>query len=139
MPYFSKSSKVKLDTCDPRLMELFYTVIDSWDCKIAAGHRTADQQFKEYKKGRKEINGIWQIVDKDKVTTYLDGYIKSSDHQTYPSKAVDVWPLPLDWNNIIMWKEFASYVKGVAAFLKIPVLHGGDWIKPKDYPHWYLK
>jgi len=138
MPSFSKNSQTKLDTCHPFLMRLFYEVVKNYDCTIIYGHRTPEEQFKLYKKGRHQINGRWYIKDRSKVVTYRDGILKSSDHNCYPSLAVDVMPCPVDWKDIPRTKEFAAYVKGYAANMKIPVKWGGDWTRFKDYAHWYL-
>ena len=136
MPYFSQSSITKLDTCDVLLMTLFNKIIENRDCTIISGYRTPEEQFELFKIGRKEVNGEWKKVGK--TVTNCDGFKILSDHNHFPSKAVDVMPYPIDWKNIQRIKEFAAYVKGFAANMGIPVLWGGDW-KSKDRPHWYIK
>ena len=96
------------------------------------------EEFKLFKKGRHEVNGIWLIKDRSKVVTYRDGFVKSSDHNCYPSRAVDVAPWPLDWDDEKRFIEFSHYVRGFAANMKIPILWGGDW-DFQDLAHWYLK
>ena len=140
MPSFSKNSKIKLDTCDVLIMHLFYKIVENYDCTIISGHRTPEEQFELFKNGREEINGTWVVKNRFEIVTKCDGFIKSSDHNCYPSKAVDVMPYPIDWDDIPRIKEFAAYVKGFAANLGIPILWGGDWKgKFVDRPHWYLK
>ena len=136
---FSKRSKGNLATADEKLQLLFNEVIKEFDCTVIYGHRTPEDQFELFKKGRERIDGWWQVVDKSKVVTNLDGYTKNSKHNYYPSKAVDVVPYPLDWNDIERFKLLASVVKRKAMELGIDVEWGGDWKSFKDYPHWQIK
>ncbi len=55
--------------------------------------------------------------------------------------AVDVWPYPRPpWEDITAWREFAIFVKGVAAGMGIEVTSGGlDWVRFIDYPHWQIE
>lgn len=136
---FSKRSLNNLATADEKLQLLFNEVIKEIDCTVIYGHRTPEEQFELFKKGRERIDGWWQVVDKSKVVTNLDGTIKKSKHNYYPSKAVDVVPYPLDWNDIDSFKLLASVVKRKAMELGIDVEWGGDWTSFKDYPHWQIK
>ena len=138
MPKFSEKSKQRLETCDEKIQMLFKEVIKHRDCTVLCGHRSAEEQFELYKQGRAEINGVWQIVDKKKVVTNVDGSKKVSMHNYIPSKAVDVAPYPIDWKDLDKWKDFVGFVKGVASQLGVRIINGGDW-KMKDYPHWQLE
>ena len=136
---FSKRSKGNLATADEKLQLLFNEVIKEIDCTIICGHRTPEEQFELFKKGREKVDGWWTVIDKSKVVTNLDGTTKTSRHNYYPSKAVDVVPYPLDWNDIDSFKLLASVVKRKALELGIDVEWGGDWKSFKDYPHWQIK
>lgn len=136
---FSKRSKDNLATADIKLQQLFNEVIKEIDCTVIYGHRTTEEQFALFKKGRERIDGWWQVVDKSKVVTKLDGNTKKSKHNYYPSKAVDVVPYPLDWNDIESFKLLGSVVKIKALELGIEVTWGGDWVSLRDYPHWEIK
>ena len=136
---FSKRSKDNLSTADAQLQKLFNEVIKETDCTVIYGHRTPEEQFELFKKGREKVDGWWTVVDKSKVVTNLDGTTKKSKHNYFPSKAVDVVPYPLDWKDINSFKLLASVVKRKALELGIDVEWGGDWKSLKDYPHWQVK
>lgn len=134
---FSKKSLEKLNTADERLQRLFKEVIKETDITIIFGHRSSEEQFELYKQGREFINNQW--VKTGKTVTNLDGINKKSNHNYYPSKAVDIAPYPIDWNNIERFKILSSVVKRKALELGINVQWGGDWKSFKDYPHWEIK
>lgn len=136
---FSKRSLNNLATADEKLQLLFNEVIKEIDCTVICGHRTPEEQFELFKKGREKIDGWWQVLDKSKVVTNVDGSTKKSKHNYYPSKAVDVVPYPLDWNDIDSFKLLGSVVKRKAMELGIDIEWGGDWNSFKDYPHFQIK
>lgn len=127
----TKSKRI-LSTCDARLIHLFTDVAEARDIKVDAGFRTAEEQFELYKKGRELIDGIYQITGK--TVTNCDGYEVLSNHQSYPSNAVDVWPLPLRWDDLFVWREFADFVYSRAEALEIKVRNLGQ--SYGDWPHW---
>lgn len=137
MPKFSKRSKDNLATADIKLQQLFNAVIEEFDCTVIYGHRTPEEQFELFKKGR-EKKDSWGVKT-GKTVTNLDGSIKKSKHNYYPSKAVDVVPFPLDWNDIKAFELLAKVVKEKALELNIEVTWGGDWVSLRDYPHWEIK
>ena len=117
MPSFSTKSEAKLLTCDHRLQRLFREVVKSVDCTILCGHRGKEEQDEAYALGNSTLQ--WP----------------HSNHNVTPSRAVDVAPYPVDWNDLSRFREFAVIVKEVAARMGIKVRWGGDW-KMRDYPHW---
>ena len=144
MPNFSNISQQRLESCHQDLQILFGYVVQYYDCSIISGHRTPQEQYELYKKGRKQVNGIWTIEDRWQVVTYKDGINKLSKHNTYPSIAVDVMPYPINWSDTEGIKHFAGIVKGVARTLlsygqiEHEIEWGGDW-KWEDMPHYQLK
>jgi len=108
MPKFSKTSLSKLETADVRLQTLFKKVIENYDCTILVGHRTKEEQDKAYPEHSKVQ---WP----------------HSKHNSIPSKAVDVAPYPINWNDIDRFYHFGGYVRGVAEMLGIKIRWGGDW------------
>ena len=125
-------SKRILDTCCAPLIVLFTDVAEARWIRVHSGFRTAEEQFELYKKGRELIDGVW-IITGD-VVTKCDGYNILSKHQAHPSNAADVWPLPLNWHKLSVWREFADFVYWRAKELGIKVKNLGQSIG--DWPHW---
>lgn len=133
---FSKRSRDNLSTASENLQRLFNEVIKEIDCTVICGHRSSEEQFELYKKGRVNKDFKWIVVDKSKVVTNIDGRAKKSNHNYLPSRAVDVVPYPLDLNDIAAFKKLGEVVKRKAKELGIKISWGGDWQTLKDYPHY---
>ena len=135
---------------------IFNYVIKEYDNTIVCGHRSPEEQFELFKKGRKHISGEWVVTEPDKVLTYKDGYTRKSKHNTSPSLAVDAAPYDpilqrVNWDPQHMI-HFAGYVLGVTQMLKSygAIEHslrwGGDWNADRnldnetfvDMPHFEL-
>ena len=120
MPHYSATSLDRLNTCDERLVDLFIEVIKHRDCRIICGHRGEEEQNDAYHQGHSQVK------------------FPNSNHNVYPSRAVDVAPYPIDWQDIDRFKFLGGFVLGVAAAMKIPLKWGGEWSSFKDYPHFEL-
>jgi len=119
-PYrFSKRSAAKLHTCSLGLQDLFYEVIKHRDCTVLCGHRTEAEQNVLYPK---YTNVVWPY----------------SNHNYNPSKAVDVVPCPVDWEDIEGFHEFAGFVLGTAEQMGIKVKWGGHFKTLFDGPHYEM-
>ena len=129
MPYFGKSSKKRLSTCNSKLQDIFNEVIQHVDCSVLEGYREKDRQNKLYKEGKTKVK-------------YPDGR-----HNRQPSSAVDVTPYPVDWKDRERQTLFAGFVIGVASQMGINLRWGGDWDQDfqvvdnrfDDFPHFELK
>jgi len=135
MPKFSESSMQKLRTCDPELQILFNYVIRYFDCTIVCGERNKEDQNKAFADGFSTVQ------------------YPNSDHNSFPSKAVDVVPYPIEWKNVNRMRYFIGFVKGVAQMLKEygtmdkEIRTGIDWdndtvLKDQrfnDLPHFQVK
>tara|TARA_B100000424_G_C22896558_1_gene476849 strand:- start:395 stop:790 length:396 start_codon:yes stop_codon:yes gene_type:complete len=129
MPRFSKKSLSKLETCDKRIQDLFLRVVKKFDCTIIEGHRSKDRQNKLFKEGKSKLK-----------------YPKGK-HNAIPSKAVDVAPYPIDWNDRERFTYFAGYVLGIAYEMGLKIRWGGDWdmdtqVKDNnfdDLPHFEIR
>ena len=129
MPYFGKSSKKRLSTCDDKLQKVFNEVIKHVDCSVLEGHRSKDRQNKLYEEGKTKVK-------------YPNGR-----HNRQPSSAVDVTPYPVDWKDRERQTLFAGFVIGVANQMGINLRWGGDWDQDfqvvdnrfDDFPHFELK
>ncbi len=109
MPKFSKSSLEKLETADERLQNLFNEVVKDYDCTILCGTRSEKEQEEAFRKG-------WSTL-----------HYPHSHHNSLPSRAVDVAPYPIDWNDKERFYHFGGYVRGVAKMMGLDIRWGGDW------------
>ena len=109
MPKYSKRSAIKLAQCDDRIQHVFNKVIRTVDCTILVGHRNQEDQEEMYEQGRSQLR-----------------YPKSK-HNSLPSKAVDVAPYPIDWNDRERFTLFAGFVLGTAETMGVKLRWGGDW------------
>ena len=128
MAEFGKTSKLRLLSCDYKLQEVFKEVIKYVDCSILEGHRNEDSQNKLYDEGKTKVR-------------YPNGR-----HNATPSRAVDVVPYPVDWNDRERFHLFVGFVLGIAQSMDIKLRWGGDWNmnfevddnKFDDFPHFEL-
>lgn len=128
MPKFSKRSQDRLNTCDPRLIEIFTEVVKTWDCSVLCGTRSEADQNKAYDEGRSKLK------------------FPQSKHNGLPSKAVDVAPYPINWKDLGAFYMFAGYVMRTAEQMGYKVRFGGDWDGDKktkdqsfnDLPHFEI-
>lgn len=120
MPSFGKSSRSKLDTCHLAIQDVLEEAIKHFDFTVLYGHRTPAEQAELYAIGRtKEL-------DRKPVTT-KDGTNKLSMHNHSPSKAVDIAPYPIDFNDTKRIRYLAGFIMGIAAAKGIKLRWGGDW------------
>ena len=129
MPKYSTRSKQRLSTCDERLQKVFDEVIKHVDCSILEGHRNKERQNKLYDEKRTKVK-------------YPNGR-----HNSSPSKAVDVTPYPVDWEDRERQTLFAGFVLGIARGMGYKLRWGGDWDQDfqvmdnrfDDFPHFEIK
>lgn len=112
---FGRKSRAQLDTCDPRLQGVLNEVIKHYDCSILQGHRGEIEQNAFFEHGKSKLK------------------YPNSKHNAYPSKAVDVVPYPIDWNDLDRFRVFAGFVMGVAAAQGVTLRWGGDWDRDWDF------
>ena len=128
MPSFGKVSRERLATCDERLQRVFNEVINYVDCSVLEGNRSEERQNKLYEEGKTKVK-----------------YPKGR-HNASPSRAVDVAPYPIDWDDRERFHLFAGFVLGIAYSMDISLRWGGDWNqnfevddnKFDDFPHFEL-
>ncbi len=109
MPTFGKASRNRLDTCHPDLVRLCERAIQDWDFSVLCGHRGREEQERAYREGKSKAR--WG----------------ESPHNSYPSRAVDLWPYPIRWVDTDRARVFAGYLLGLAAAMGIRLRWGGDW------------
>jgi peptidoglycan L-alanyl-D-glutamate endopeptidase CwlK len=109
MPNFSDKSLAKLATSDPRLQRVFHEVVRNFDCTILEGHRNKERQNQMVAEGKSQVR-------------WPDG-----KHNTVPSKAVDVCPYPIVWDDRERQTLFAGYVLATSKAMGVNLRWGGDW------------
>ena len=119
MPSFGQRSIDNLKTCHPKLIQVMQAaIIDGPDFSVICGHRSVEEQQELYAIGRTKPG---------KIVTHVDGIEKLSNHNHFPSLAVDIAPYPIDWDNREQFFLLAGYVMATARSLKIPLRWGADW------------
>ena len=129
MPKFGKKSRENLSTCHEDLQKVFNEVIKHVDCSVLEGHRDERRQEKLFSEGKTKV------------------HYPMGRHNSKPSRAVDVVPYPVDWNDRERFHLFAGFVLGVARGMGITLRWGGDWNmnfevddnKFDDFPHFELR
>ena len=129
MAKFGKSSRERLATCEDELQKVFNEVIKYVDCSVLEGHRGQERQDKLL------------LESKTKVQYPL------GRHNAIPSRAADVVPYPVDWNDRERFHLFAGFVLGIARGMGINLRWGGDWNQNfevddnmfDDFPHFELR
>lgn len=58
----------------------------------------------------------------------------NSKHNTTPAQAVDLAPLPINWEDIKRFDDMCNKIARIAQALDIPIRQGRDF-SFKDYPH----
>lgn len=122
--HWGKKSTELLATCDKRLQELAYMMLDrsDFDLTITCGYRTEDEQNEAYKNGKSRAR------------------FGESKHNTFPSKAIDICPYPINWDTKdIRWQEMALNAMWCAGKLGIEIVWGGSFKSIKDLPHFQIK
>ena len=125
MPRFGKKSLKQLETCHANLRKVFVEVVKTVDCSVLEGHRGKDRQDALYKDGKTKVK-------------YPHGR-----HNEFLSRAADVVPYPIDWEDRERFHLFAGFVLGTAKQMGISLRWGGDWNinwfvddnKFDDFPH----
>lgn len=129
MPHFGKRSKKMLSSCDERLQKVFNEVIKHVDCSVIEGYRNEERQNNLYEEGKTKV------------------YWPNGRHNSNPSRACDVVPYPIDWNDRERFHLFAGFVLGIAKSMGVNLRWGGDWDQDwyvhdnrfDDFPHFEIK
>ena len=137
MPKFGKQSLDRLKTCHSDIQKVMNEAIKHTDFSVLFGFRSKEEQFELYKKGRKLVDGKWIKVGA--TVTNLDGINNMSEHNYSPSRAIDIAPYPIDWNDIERFKQMAKVVLDSAKTVGVELEWGGSWKSFPDLPHFQVK
>lgn len=116
----SKLSKQKLNTCHSDLIRLIEEVAKTEKCAVICGFRGKYEQDQAYYTGKSKAK------------------FGQSKHNLKPSMAVDVVPLPLNWDDIPAFEKLGEKIMAKAEELGIKVKWGKYFTNLKDYPHFEL-
>ena len=111
----SKTSRQKLNTCHSDLIRLIEAVAETEKCAVICGFRGRYEQEKAYMAGKSKAK------------------FGQSKHNLQPSLAVDVVPLPLDWNDIPAFERLGEKIITKAEELNIKIKWGRDFTNLKDH------
>lgn len=128
MPQFGPKSLERLKTLHPDLQRVLNRAIVRFDFTITCGLRGKIDQDAAYKGGFSKVQ--WPD-SRHNCSIGPDGV-----HDFNKSDAVDLAPLPIDWNNLERFKILATIIKACAKLESVEIKWGGDWTTFKDYPHY---
>lgn len=120
MPELSKKSIARLNSCHIDLQKLILAVAETEKCAVTCGFRGRYEQERAYMQGKSKAR------------------FGQSKHNLKPSMAVDVVPLPLDWEDIPSFERLGEKIMKKASELGIKIRWGRDFTNLKDYPHFEL-
>ena len=106
---FGDRSLQRLDTIDNDLQKIMFELIQIMDVTILEGHRNEDRQNQLFHEGKSQLE--WP----------------HSLHNSMPSRAVDVAPYPIDWNDLDRFILMVGIIKGIAHTHNIKIRCGLDW------------
>ena len=106
---FSDRSLRHLKTCDIRLQKVLLEAIKVIDFSVTSGHRSKIEQNNLYHAGQSKLK------------------YPESKHNKIPSRAVDVAPYPIDYNDAKRFYYLIGIIKGIASQMDIELRLGCDW------------
>lgn len=105
-----RGGEEKLRTLHPNLSRLVRAVAETWDVIVLETDRSTERQAELYAAGKTKTLQSKHLMQGD-------GY----------SHAVDLAPLPVDWNDGRRWYYFGGFCVATAASMDIAIRWGGDW------------
>lgn len=109
MNTFTTAAAGRLKQAHPMLQEVMNEAIKKYNFTILDSQRGRAAQEKAFHEKKSKA------------------HFGESAHNWSPSVALDVAPLPIDWNNTAKFEELADIVMRIAKEKKIPLRWGGDW------------
>ncbi len=129
---FSQTSLKRLEGVKPQMQSVVKRALElsEVDFMVLEGVRTKENAYINYGKGRTvaelEAKGVPTKYAQPGVAkvTWLNNPL-SSKHMT--GDAVDLVPLPVDWNNLKAFDKVADAMFKAARELKVTIRWGADW------------
>ncbi len=128
MPSFGTISQARLATCHIDLQQVCELVIVNYDFTVLEGFRPHARQNELFRQGKSKLRG------------------GESKHNSDPSRAVDIAPYIIDWDDSNRFYLLAGFMFQAASQLGVKLRFGGDWnrnwdLKDQsffDLPHYEL-
>lgn len=117
---FNARSNGNLNECHPDLRVLFRIVIEDYDCSVICGRRGKEAQDAAFYSFPQLSKVKWPDSAHNAIAPAL-------------SKAVDVIPYPVNWQDVNRFYHFGGYVRGIAqqlfdqGIMKHRLICGHDW------------
>ena len=129
MPHFGSKSQERLIKVHPDLRRVLNSAIKEVDFTVVWGYRNEETQDQMYADGATKLP--WPM----------------SNHNTKPSRAVDIVPYPALYDATYEeFYELAAYMFEAAMDLEIRIMWGGHWKNytgqgdmDRDWAHWELR
>jgi peptidoglycan L-alanyl-D-glutamate endopeptidase CwlK len=115
MPTFSKRSLKSRAELHPLLQQIVDEAIKEVDFVILDAQRGRAEQEKAFKGG------------------FSKARFGKSAHNYVPAVALDIVPYPIDFNNVVGFRQIAKTFIAVSKRLSIPLRWGGDWDMDGDW------
>jgi len=100
----------RLTKAHPDLRRLVEKVAETWELVVLEVARTPERQAELVAQGKSKTLQSKHLIQ-------ADGF----------AHAIDLAPLPVDWNDRARWYYFGGFCVATAIRLGLPVLWGGDW------------
>lgn len=116
---FGEKSLERLKQCDIRLQTLCKKMLSrsDFDMTITCGYRGKEEQEKAFNEGKSKA------------------HFGQSKHNSFPSKAVDICPYPINWDTKdVRWHKMIALAYDSAREMGIKI-RCGAFFTFKDYPH----
>ena len=110
MPKFGRKSQEKLSTCHPDIMRICNELIKTMDVTVLQGVRYIEEQEELVRQGKSKTLNSRHLPDSSGL-----------------SRAVDLAPYPIDWNNRDRFIYMQGMIVGIASQLGIGIRSGIDW------------
>ena len=106
---FSAISLLRLGTAHPDLQRVCNRALLTVNFSVLCGHRGQEDQDRAFAEGKSKVQ--WP----------------HGEHNATPSRAVDLAPIPLDWNNRASFVDLACHILAAANEEGVQIRWGGDW------------
>ena len=117
--FFSQRSKRNLEKAHPDLQRLAHAVLEEMDIAVICSYRGEVEQNRAFNEGKSKLR------------------YPQSKHNVIPSRAIDIVPIPLRWDDIESFEKMCKVVERKAAKLGIRIRLGRDF-SFRDLVHFEL-